>query len=138
MLKFLIVVLWIFFGFSVLLAQQFERYGLDEERINDLKVYGETLFAGTDDGLYVRKQPDSSWIRMGLEDISVRSVYPHDVGPLGWGVTVGTQPSYTPDDSALTYCWTSYNPKWTASDSGIDRSCVFGIYALGGFPDPRI
>ena len=137
MLKSLVILFGTFFVMN-LQAQEFEQYGLEDQEITDLKIYADALFAGADNGVYVRKHADSSWACMGLEGIKILSVYPHDVGPIGWGVTVGVFPSQTPGDSALTYCWTTYSPRWTPSDSGMDRSMVDGIYALDGIPDPRI
>ena len=139
MQKAIFSVLCIILNFSILQAQQFEQYGLEREAITALASYGGALFAGTDgDGLFVRRHPDSSWTFMGLTGVSIRSIYPHDVGPLGWGITVGTQPTQSPGDSALTYCWTSYEPRWVVSDSGLDRNEVFRILSIDGFPDPKI
>lgn len=121
------------------LAQKLEPYGLQGKTITALAFYGGSLYTGIDDdGLFVRKSPDSSWNEIGLKGVHIRSVYPHDIGPIGWGITVGTEPDKSGGDSALTYCWSIYNPQWVISDSNLNRNRISIIHAFDGFPDPRI
>lgn len=114
-------------------------WGLQGKTVTALAYYGGALYAGTDgEGLFVRKSPDSSWNELGLKGVRIRSVYPHDIGPIGWGITVGAEPDKAAGDSVLTYCWSIYNPQWAVSDSNLDRSRIVMIHAFDGFPDPRI
>jgi hypothetical protein len=125
---------------SSVIAQKLEPYGLQGKNITALAYYGGALYAGTDgEGLFVRKSPDSSWSEFGLKGARIRSVYPHDIGPIGWGITVGTERRFFQGDSTLIYCWSSYQPTWTVCDSGLERyDNLDGILSLDGFPDPRI
>ncbi|HEX9974489.1 MAG TPA: hypothetical protein VGD14_20645 [bacterium] len=143
MKKRLVTIACLLFFFSLfqssVIAQKLEPYGLQGMRVTALAYYGGALYAGTDgEGLFVRKSPDSSWSELGLKGVRIRSVYPHDIGPIGWGITVGTEPDKSAGDSVLTYCWSSYGPSWVLSDSGLDRNRVSRILSLDGFPDPRI
>ncbi|HEX9973655.1 MAG TPA: hypothetical protein VGD14_16400 [bacterium] len=125
------------------LAQNLEPFGLQGKSVTALDYYGGALYAGTDgDGLYVHTATDSSWSKFwtefGLQGVHVRSVYPHDIGPIGWGITVGTEPDKSSGDSVLTYCWSIYDPQWVVSDSNLNRNEIAVIHAFDGFPDPRI
>jgi hypothetical protein len=125
------------------LAQNLEPFGLQGKSVTALAYYGGALYAGTDsDGLYVHTSTDSSlskfWTEFGLKEVRIRSVYPHDIGPIGWGITVGTEPDKFVGDSVLTYCWSIYDPQWAVSDSNLNRSKIDVIHAFDGFPDPRI
>lgn len=114
-------------------------WGLQGKTVTALADYGGALYAGTDrEGLFVRNSSDSVWRELGLKGVRIRSIYPHDIGPIGWGITVGTEPDKSAGDSALTYCWSIYNPQWVVSDSNLDRSQIAVIHAVDGFPDPRI
>lgn len=114
-------------------------WGLQGKTVTALADYGGALYAGTDrEGLFVRNSSDSVWRELGLKGVRIRSIYPHDIGPIGWGITVGTEPDKSAGDSVLTYCWSIYNPQWVVSDSNLDRSQIAVIHAVDGFPDPRI
>lgn len=124
-------------------AQKLEPYGLQGKTVTALAYYGGALYAGTDgEGLFVHNPFDSVsskfWNEIGLKGVHIRSVYPHEIGPIGWGITVGTEPDKSSGDSVLTYCWSSYDPNWVVSDSNLDRSEIKIIHAFDGFPDPRI
>ncbi len=128
---------------SIAFAQKLDPYGLQGRTVTALAYYGGALYAGTDgEGLFVHDPFDSIsskfWNELGLKDVHIRSVYPHDIGPIGWGITVGTQPDKSVGDSVLTYCWSIYDPHWVASDSNLDRNKLSVIHAIDGFPDPRI
>jgi len=112
---------------------------LQGKTVTALAYYGGALYAGTEgEGLFVRQSPDSSWSELGLKGVRIRSIYPHDIGPIGWGITVGAEPDKAAGDSVLTYCWSVYDPHWVVSDSNLDRSKISVIHAVDGFPDPRI
>lgn len=139
----LINIICILFIFLLLqskaLAQKLEPYGLQGKAVTALAYYSGAIYAGTDgEGIFVRQAMDSVWQDWGLKGVHIRSIYPHDIGPIGWGITVGAEPSYSGGDSALTYCWSSYQPTWVPSDSGLDRERVSRILSIDGFPDPRI
>jgi len=124
---------------EIIFAQTLEPYGLQGKTVTALAYYGGALYAGTDcEGLFVRKSPDSSWSELGLKGVRIRAVYPHEIGPIGWGITVGAEPDKSAGDSVLTYCWSIYDPQWVVSDSNLDRSKIKIIHAFDGFPDPRI
>ncbi|MDZ7264843.1 MAG: hypothetical protein ONB16_09690, partial [candidate division KSB1 bacterium] len=90
------------------------------------------------DGLFVRTSTDSSWTELGLKGVRIRAVYPHDIGPIGWGITVGAEPTFDQGDTTLIYCWSNYQPAWTPCGSKIDPPRPAKILSLDGFPDPRI
>ncbi len=124
---------------EIIFAQTLEPYGLQGKTVTALAYYSGSLFAGTDgEGLFIRKSPDSAWSEIGLKGVHIRSVYPHDIGPIGWGITVGAEPDKSSGDSVLTYCWSIYHPQWVVSDSNLNRSKISVIHAFDGFPDPRI
>ena len=131
--------LFLLFLHSIVWSQKLQPYGLQGKTVTALAYYGGALFAGTDgDGVFLRQAADSSWQDFGLKDVHIRSIYPHEIGPNGWGITVGTEPDKMPSDSVLTYCWSIYEPTWVVSDSNLDRSQISIIHAFDGFPDPRI
>jgi hypothetical protein len=124
-------------------AQKLEPFGLQGEEVTALAYYGGTLYAGTDgDGLFVHDPSDSIsskfWNELGLKGVRIRSIYPHEIGPIGWGITVGTEPYKSAGDSVLTYCWSIYDPQWVVSDSNLNRNKIAVIHAFDGFPDPII
>lgn len=120
-------------------AQKLEPFGLQGKTVTALAYYGGALYAGTDgDGVFVRQVMDSTWQEFGLKGVPIRAIYPHDIGPIGWGITVGTEPDKSSGDSVLTYCWSIYDPQWVVSDSNLERSQISIIHAFDGFPDPRI
>jgi len=141
----IICVLLIIFLLSaeIIFAQPLEPYGLQGKAVTALAYYNGALFAGTDgDGLFIHDPYDSIsskfWNELGLKGVRIRSVYPHDIAPIGWGITVGAEPDKAAGDSVLTYCWSVYDPQWMVSDSNLDRSKIAAIHAFDGFPDPRI
>ena len=124
---------------SIGIGQHLEHFGLDGKVVTSLATYGGSIYAGTDgEGLYELKYGDSTWTNIGLEGVGIRSVYPHKMGPIGWGITVGTEPSGVAGDTTLTYCWSIYDPTWVPSDSGLDKNTITRITAIDGFPDPTI
>ncbi|MDZ7318057.1 MAG: hypothetical protein ONB11_02820, partial [candidate division KSB1 bacterium] len=91
---------------STAFAQKLEPYGLQGMNVTALAYYNGALFAGTDgEGLFVHDPFDSVsskfWNELGLKGVRIRSVYPHDIGPIGWGITVGTEPLFYQGDSTL-------------------------------------
>jgi len=124
---------------TLLQAQHLEPYDFPVGCVTALAFYGSSLFAGTDqDGLYIRQQSDSGWTYFGLEGIHILSVYPHEIGPFGWGITVGAQSPGPSGDATVIFCWWSYQPVWVPADSGLDRNRIWRIFSIDGFPDPRI
>jgi len=117
-----------------------EPFGLQGKIVTSLGRYG-ALYAGTDSAGVFRRSldgPDSAWVLLGLEGKTIRSVYPHKYGPIGFAVSVGVEPHYAAGDSTLVYCSVFDQPTWTPTDSGIDRRAVGWVKSLDGFPDPTI
>lgn len=120
---------------------QIEPIGLQGNTVHDIDDYGGLLFAVAESGgvfQYQFSQADSGWKSIGLEGKQLWSVYPHKSGPLGFGVTVGTQPSRMGGDTTLLYCSFMASGEWLPSDSGLPRSEVYSIKDIDGFPDPTI
>lgn len=120
------------------LSQEINSSGLEGKVVNDIKFYGNYLFAATDSGVYRREawNYNSGWVHIGLENKKINIVYPHDFGPIGWTVTVGVSPTFTPGDSAFIYCYC--DSTWTIADSGIDRGGITSVRSMDGFPSPVI
>jgi len=70
---------------------QFSRFGLAGRTVYDLALFGGMVYAATDSGVYVTSPvpPDTGWTLTGLAGMRVRSIHPHDVGPLSWRITAG-------------------------------------------------
>ncbi len=124
---------------SITTAQHLQPFGLQGKTITCLVYYGGALYAGTEgEGVFVRQATNSVWQDFGLQGVHIRSIYPHEIGPIGWGITVGTEPDKSSGDSVLTYCWSIYEPCWVVSESNLNHSQISIIHAFDGFPDPRI
>jgi len=120
---------------------RFERAGLAGRTVYILAQWGEKIYAGTDDGVYVHltSQPeDTVWIPSGLQTRRVRAVYPHQSGALGYAVTAGIEHRPGDEDSVLIYCSQNSDSSWMPADEGIDRSGVRMIRSIDGFPSPLI
>ena len=134
----------ILFPLATLLAQPptWDFYGLSGRTVYDLRHYGAKVYAATDTGVYVCALPSwdepPKWTLVGLAGKSVLSVYPHDVGPLGYAVTAGLQRRYGDPDSCVICCSQFSDSAWAPADTGIDRSELDRIEGIDGFPDPRI
>ena len=132
--------------FGLLFAQAtnpaWDRYGLSGRTVYDLRMYGTKVYAATDTGVFVCTLPDFEgkpvWTLIGLPGKDVRSIYPHDVGPLLYALTAGLYRKYGDTDSCLIYCSLGSDSSWAPADTGIDRTETNVIEALDGFPDPRI
>ncbi len=118
---------------------QVEFLGLEGKLITSLGIYGSAIVVGTNgDGVfyqYVSNLPDSSWTNAGLEGKNVTAVYPHNSGPVGWGITAGIFPEG--DDSNYVYC-SFMGDEFVPNSAGISDSLAEGVYRLAGFPDPTI
>ena len=120
-------------------AQTLQPLWLEGGAVTALAWYNGRLYVGTNgQGLWCYSPQEQRWTSLGLEGISIRAVYPHDVGPLGWCIAAGVRPSGVGADTVLIYCWTPPGSQWRPMDQGLDRERVSAIYALDGFPDPRI
>lgn len=121
------------------LAQTLEPLGMAAYQLTCLATSDGRLFVGTPgQGVFMQDSQGREWRSLGLEGVTVLSLYPHDVGPLGWCIGAGAQPSGYGADTALVYCWTPSDSQWTPMDKGLERSEVLAVFALAGFPDPRI
>jgi hypothetical protein len=119
------------------IAAQVEEFGLQNLVVTDLRFYGNTLYACTDGaGVFQRVLGDTGWTSLGLTGKNLRSVYPHQVGSLGFAITVGVDPDRSSGDSALVYCWSA--GQWMVTDTGMDRSSVSEIRSVDGIPTPQV
>ena len=121
---------------------QLQSFGLEGKVVNEVKQYAGILYAATDSGVYKRNLfVDTTWVFMGLENIKVNAIYPHDMGPISSNIviTAGISPTFTEDDSALIYCrLDEEDDSWAITDTGIVRSEILEINSVDGFPSPLI
>ena len=116
---------------------QLKLFGLDQMIVTDLRFYGNILYASTDNyGIFNCSLPDTIWTPLGLEGKTIRTVYPHQVGPLGFAVTVGVEPDRVEGDSTLVYCW--FNQTWNKTDSGMIHENTWEIRSIDGIPTPQV
>jgi len=125
-------------------AQPLEPFGLQGKTVTAMTFYGGSLYAATEnDGVYRRYlgKPDSGWIHLGVPAKNLTSIFAfHTYCPLiCWkGVLAGATLNPLQGDSALIYFYqqrpdTCLNKgRWTVADSGINRTSVLRINALGG------
>ena len=134
----ILILLLLFITISAF-AQKLQPFGLEGKNVTALAIYNGTLFAGTcGEGFFVRQLNENNWADWGLTGVNIRAIYPHDIGPIGWGITIGAEPYKLAGDSVLTYCWSIYDPHWVVSDSNLNRKTISVINSFDGFPDPRI
>ena len=120
---------------------QFEPGGLSGRIVHSLALWGNKIYAGTDDGVFVHTVEqfgDTLWTPVGLQGKTVRSVYPHQSGAIGYAVTAGIEHRIGDPDSVLIYCSQNSDSAWAPADTGIDRSLVRVIKSIDGFPSPLI
>jgi hypothetical protein len=120
-----------------MLRAQFERYGLEGRIVYDLAVYGSTIYAATDQGAYARYRfagRDTGWVLLGLKGKTVRTIYPHQFGPIGYAVTAGVERKPGDPESTLVYCSQFSDTAWAPADTGIARTTINGIRSIRGFP----
>ena len=115
-------------------------FGLKGITVNSLNIYGGTIYAGTDSGVYTTQMIPlkSDWTNIGLSDKRVKVIYPHQFGAIGIAVTAGIAPVWGSGDSALIYCSSNFGTNWAVTDTGIDREEMPSIIAIDGFPSPMI
>jgi len=120
---------------------QFEPVGLSGRVIHTLALWDDKVYAGTDDGVFLHTAEqfgDTVWTPVGLQGKTVRSVYPHQSGAIGYALTAGIEHRVGDTDSVLIYCSQNSDSAWIPSDTGIDRSLVRVIKSIDGFPSPLI
>jgi hypothetical protein len=134
-LNFLLI--FLFAAIPSMLRAQFERYGLEGRIVYDLAVYGSTIYAATDQGAYARYRfagRDTGWVLLGLKGKTVRTIYPHQFGPIGYAVTAGVERKPGDPESTLVYCSQFSDTAWAPADTGIARTTINGIRSIRGFP----
>ena len=121
-------------------AAQFSRFGLSGRTVYDLALFRGSVYAATDTGVYVATPvvPDSGWTLIGLAGSHVRSIHPHDVGPLSWTITAGLEVAWDDTTTSRTWCLNPGTQQWEPTDEGMDRSGISSIHALDGFPSLAI
>jgi len=115
--------------------------GLSGRIVYSLAPWGTKVYAGTDNGVFVHtigQFDDTVWTPVGLQGKTVRSVYPHQSGAIGYAITAGIDLRFGSSDSVLIYCSQNSDSAWTPVDEGIDRSIVRVIKSIDGFPSPLI
>ncbi len=125
-------------------AQPLEPFGLQGQTVTAMTFYGGSLYAATEnDGVYRRYlgKPDSGWIHLAAPAKRLTSIFAfHTYCPLRcWkGVLAGAALNPAHGDSALIYFYQQrpdtcqQEGKWAVADSGINRTSVTRINALGG------
>jgi len=129
---------------SIAVAQPFEPFGLQGKTVTAMTYYGGSLYAATEnDGVYRRTlgELDSGWVHLGVPATNLTSIFAfHTYCPLKcWkGVLVGAALHPAHSDTALIYFYQQrpdtclQKGSWTAADSGIDRTNVTRVSAVGG------
>lgn len=136
-MKIIFYIIPIILIFRTYVFSQLQPFGLDSIRVTDLRFYGNILYASTDShGVFKRYMSDTEWISLGLEGKRIQTVYPHQVGPVGFAVTVGMKPDRAAGDSTLIYCW--FNQTWNITDSGMSHEDTWEIRSIDGIPTPQI
>jgi len=129
---------------SLAAAQQFESFGLQGKTVTAMTWYGGSLYTATEnDGVYRRTlgELDSGWVHLGIPAKNLTSIFVfHTFCPLVcWkGVLAGADLQLTQTNTPLIYFYQQrpdtclQKGSWAAADSGIDRTSVARINALGG------
>jgi len=129
---------------SISSAQPLEPFGLQGKTVTAMTFYGGSLYAATEnDGVYRRYlgKPDFGWIHLGTPAKNLASIFAfHTYCPLRcWkGVLAGATLNPLQGDSALVYFYQQrpdtckQQGNWAVADSGINRTSVTRINALGG------
>jgi len=136
----ILVLMQLVLAFTRPCAAQFSRFGLSGRAVYDLALFRGSLYAATDTGVYVTTpaDPGSGWSLLGLAGKRVRSVHPHDVGPLLWTITAGLEVPYDDTTTSRTWCLNPGTQQWDPTDDGMNRVEINSIHALDGFPSLAI
>lgn len=118
---------------SITLIAQLKSVGLQGMNIYSLALYGNAIYAGTDDGVYFITPVLSYWQPLAFQGKKIKSIYPHQYGPVGSAVTVSVLRDSVSSTEPLIYCSCDQN-EWVVQDSGIDRTGILYIKGLDGFP----
>ena len=129
---------------NIAAAQQFESFGLQGKAVTAMTYYGGSLYAATEnDGVYRRYlgELDSGWVHLGIPAKNLTSIFAfHTYCPLKcWkGVLAGAALNPAQNDTSLIYFYQQrpdtclQKGSWVAADSGIDRTNVTRVSAVGG------
>jgi len=129
---------------SLAAAQQFESFGLPGKTVTAMTYYGGSLYAATENGGVYRRylgELDSGWVHLGIPSKNLTAIFAfHTLCPLKcWkGVLAGADLQLTQTNTPLIYFYQQrpdtclQKGSWAAADSGIDRTSVARINALGG------
>jgi hypothetical protein len=135
----------IFYIFTFLIFSQtlfaqveLEYLGLDNSALTDLDINYGIIGVGTDrNGVYWQLEStatETDWMHIAL-DSSVRAVYPHKSGPVGWAISAGIYPGT--GEPPYVFC-SFMGADFEANSEGMLPSQTFGIDDLDGYPDPTI
>lgn len=131
------IILYFILFISSFLISQIQPVGLQGMNIYSLAQYGDAIYAGTEDGVYWLRPDFSYWQPMGLQGKKIKSVYPHQWGPIGSAITVSVLRDSLSSSERLIYC-TCDQDEWNPQDSGINRTKILYFKDLNGFPSPVI
>lgn len=116
-----------------------EFLGLRDKNVASLSLYTGVIVVGTDrNGVYWQFEnspTDTGWINIGLDSMSVQTVYAHGTGPSGWAVSAGVDPDVS--DSVFIYC-SFMGGEFFPNSLGISKSLTDRINEIDGFTDPKI
>ena len=100
MKRFLLIIALIIF-LSVDSSTQISSFGLEGMKVTDLRIYSDTLYAGTiDSGVYRRYIKDTEWVCLGFKGKRIYSVCPYPIDSNRFYLTVGV---LSEPDSAVIY-----------------------------------
>jgi hypothetical protein len=122
---------------TFILRAQLQPAGLQGMNVYSLAQYSETIYAGTDSGVYISTPALNYWSLLAFKGKKIKSVYPHQYGPIGMAITVSVLRDSISSTEPLMYCTCDQN-EWTPQDSGIVRNEITYIKDLDGFPSPVI
>lgn len=117
---------------------QWTYMGLGNRPVGEIKIFGDTIYAGTDDGVFKHSitSTDTIWLPVGLPGKVIRTLLVRDYNEI-WAI----RNLYNTTDSALLYKTTDAGKSWSVlftsrvSGSGNPTDNVFDI--LDGPPSSR-
>ena len=91
---------------------QWSFLGLRNKEVGDIKIFGDTIYAGTDDGIFKHSlsSMDTSWSPLGLQGKAIRTVL-----VLGGGEMFAVRNLWNTNDSVLVYKTLDGGGNWSAT-----------------------
>ena len=119
----------------VSLSSEWQQLGLSDHIVNDMRLFDNYLFVGTDNGIYRKdvNQPDTLWVQLGLPELFITSLTVIDENNIIAGLSSLTSdnPIMRTDNGGVV---------WYPFSEGIDYDALFEIMSLDVHPEltPRI